>query len=149
MFITDPDEGVRHTMIDGVHVAKVRPEHTGGVYEVFEVHADPAPSAPPHAAPWTGSLHLIEGNMTVRAGGKVHELRPGATLTVPAHTAFTFEVTAPARFLGVTTGNGAGRFFADFARSVPLDRPLEEVVPLAAAVAQRHGVTLDAPAAAP
>ncbi|MGD9531934.1 cupin domain-containing protein [Pseudonocardia sp.] len=136
MFTTLPDAGVRLDMIDGVHVAKVRPEHTGGVYEVFEVLAEPAPAAPPHAAPWAASLHLLDGTLTVRAGGRVHRVAPGDTVTLPAHTAYTVDVQdGAARFVAVTTGTGAGRFFADAVAAGP---DIGAVV----AAAARHGVSI-------
>jgi hypothetical protein len=47
-----------------------------------------------------------------------------------------------ARFLAITSGEGAGRFFADFAGSVPADRPVEESMDAILSVTRRHGVTL-------
>lgn len=139
MFTTHADEGVRHNMIDGLHIAKVRPEHTGGVYEVFDVHAVPAPGAPPHAAPWAASLYLLDGELSIHVGDRTHHLTPGAAITLPAHTAYALDLAGPARFIAVTSGTGAGRFFADFARSVDPDAPDFAAI---AAVTARHGVTL-------
>ncbi|GAA4447320.1 hypothetical protein GCM10023148_53650 [Actinokineospora soli] len=130
---------MRHHMIDGVHIATARPEHTGGVYEVFDVHAVPAPGAPPHAAPWAASLCLLDGDLAVHVGGATHRIAPGGAITVPAHSTCAFEVTGSARFIAVTSGTDAGRFVADFARSVD---PAAPDFAVAAAVAARHGVTL-------
>ncbi len=53
-------------------------------------------------------------------------------------------VGATARLLAITTGDGAGRFFADFAETVPLDRPIEETLPAILDVTGRHGVAVSA-----
>lgn len=139
----EPGGGARHEMIDGAHVVKAGPEATGGAYEVFEVVAPRAPAAPLHAAPWTGTLHLLEGEVRFITATEAYDLRPGATLSTRGGTPFTFEVVSDsARFLAVTSGDGAGRFFADFASSVPADAPLEEALPHLLAVTGRHGVTI-------
>jgi hypothetical protein len=38
------------------------------------------------------------------------------------------------------SGDGAGRFFADFAGSVPADQPVEKAMEAILSVTQRHGV---------
>ncbi|SFB28619.1 Cupin domain-containing protein [Amycolatopsis marina] len=142
-----PGEGARLPMIDGVHIVKVSAEDTGGVYEVFEVQALRGPAAPPHRSPWAATLYLLEGAVTVQVEGRAFELAAGATISIPAGTANTFEVTSEsARFLAFTTGDGAGAFFADFARTVPIDRPFEEIMPLVLAVTERNAVTFAEPA---
>jgi hypothetical protein len=42
----------------------------------------------------------------------------------------------------ITSGDGAGRFFADFANTVPVDRPIEDSIPAIRSVTSRHGVAL-------
>lgn len=139
----EPDGGARHEMIDGTHVVKAGPDATGGAYEVFEVLAPRAPAAPPHSSPWTATLHLLEGQVQVRTADGVIDLAPGSTWTVPGGTPYTFEVLSDgARFVGVTSGDRAGRFFADLAASVPKDAPMEEAIPLLMAVTGRHGVSV-------
>ncbi|WP_020423381.1 cupin domain-containing protein [Amycolatopsis sp. ATCC 39116] len=141
-----PGEGLPLAMSDGIHTVKAGAEHTGSVYEVFEVDAPRAPAAPPHRSPWAGTMYVLDGAVTVQADGETHDLGPGAAITIPAQCAFTFEVTTEnARLLAVTTGDGAGRFFADFAATVPADRPLEEVLPRLLEVTRRHGVSIAEP----
>ncbi|WP_116110152.1 cupin domain-containing protein [Amycolatopsis ruanii] len=141
--LTGPGAGVPLAMPDGVHTVKAGAEHTGGVYEVFEVEAPRAPAGPPHRSPWAGTMYVVEGDVTVHAAGEVHDLGPGAAITIPARCPFTFEVTSKAaRVLAITTGDGAGRFFADFAATVPAGRPIEEVLPAVLEVIRRHGVSL-------
>lgn len=136
-------EGTRHRMIDGDHVAKATVQDDEGAFEVFEVLAPAAPMGPPHVSPWTGVLFLVEGRVTAVVDGTAYDVRPGDVVVFPAGTPSTFEVVeGPARFVAVTSGVRAGRFFADFAAAVPLDRPIEASIPAILAVAGRHGVAL-------
>ncbi|MFC5380473.1 cupin domain-containing protein [Aquipuribacter nitratireducens] len=139
-----PGQGAHHRMVDGDHVAKALVEDACGAFEVFEVVAEPGPPAPPHVSPWSGVLFVLEGTVRVHVEDARHDMSPGATITLPAGTSCTVEVPdgAPSRFLAVTSGTGAGRFFADFARSVALDRPLAETLPEVLAVTRRHGVVV-------
>lgn len=143
---TGPGEGVRHAMIDGDHIVKADPAATGGGYEVFEIEAPRVPAAPQHSSPWAATLCLLEGTLTMYVGQQAYELVPGATITVPAEVPCSFAVTSEsARFLAITSGAGAGKFFADFAASVPLDRPIEELLPVVLAVTRRHSVAIIEP----
>ena len=138
-----PGEGRRYPMIDGDHVVKAAVHDPDGSFEVFEVLAPAAPMAPPHVSPWTGVLFLLEGRVTALVGGTTYDVEPGGVVVFPAGTPCTFEVVGEsARFVAVTSGNGAGRFFADFASSVPADRPVEESMETILSVNRRHGVSL-------
>lgn len=138
-----PGGGRRYPMIDGDHVAKVAVHDTEGAFEVFEVIAPAAPMAPPHVSPWTGVLFLLEGRVTAVVGDTTYDVEPGGVVVFPAGTPSTFEVVGEsARILGITSGDRAGRFFADFADSVPPDRPAEESLEAILAVTRRHGVRL-------
>jgi quercetin dioxygenase-like cupin family protein len=138
-----PGEGRHYPMIDGDHVAKAAVQDSGGAFEVFEVVAPAAPMAPPHVSPWTGVLFLLEGRVTALVDGTSHDVEPGGLVVFPAGTPSTFQVVGEsARFLAITSGEGAGRFFADFAGSVPADRPVEESMDAILSVTKRHGVTL-------
>ena len=140
---TRPDEGVRLHMPDGAHIVKASAEETGGAYEVFEVDAPSAPTAPLHRSPWTGTMYLLEGSLLIRFEDGELELNPGSSITIPGEVAFTLDVLGEsARFLAVTSGDRAGKFFADFVASVPAQRPFEEVFPQIAAVTSRHGVSV-------
>jgi quercetin dioxygenase-like cupin family protein len=145
-----PDEGARFEMPDGAHIARASAEETGGAFEVFEVEAPAAPSAPLHRSPWTGTMFVLEGSLRVRFEDGEVDLTAGSSITIPGQTAFTFDVLGEsARFLAVTSGDRAGRFFADFAASVPTRRPFEEVFSQVAAVTSRHGVSVVEPVAGP
>ena len=138
-----PGAGQSHQMIDGDHVAKAAIHDTNGAFEVFEVIAPAAPMAPPHVSPWTGVLFLLEGRVTALVGDETYAVEPGGVVVFPAGTPSSFEVVGEsARFVAITSGDRAGQFFADFAGSVPSDRPVEESMETVLAVTQRHGVRL-------
>ncbi|GAB3842036.1 cupin domain-containing protein [Dactylosporangium cerinum] len=141
-----PGDGRHYPMIDGDHVAKAAVQDTAGAFEVFEVIAPAAPPAPPHVSPWSGVLYLIEGRITALVDGTPHDVEPGGIVVIPAGTPATFEVVGgSARFLAITSGDGAGRFFADFADfadSVPADRPATDSMAAILSVTSRHGVAL-------
>ena len=138
-----PGEGETYRMIDGDHVAKAAVQDARGAFEVFEVVAPAAPMAPPHVSPWTGVLFLLEGRVTALVDGTSYDVEPGGVVVFPAGTPSTFEVVGEsARIVAITTGDGAGRFFADFASSVPRDRPVEESMAEILAVTRRHGCAL-------
>jgi quercetin dioxygenase-like cupin family protein len=138
-----PGEGQHYPMIDGDHVAKAVVQDSAGSFEVFEVLAPAAPMAPPHISPWSGVLYLVEGRVTALVGDMSYDMQPGAVVVFPAGTPSTFQVVdGSARFVAITSGDGAGRFFADFAGSVPVDQPVEDSLGAILSVTQRHGVSL-------
>ncbi|HYI59298.1 MAG TPA: cupin domain-containing protein [Microlunatus sp.] len=138
-----PGEGRHYPMIDGDHVAKAAVHDACGAFEVFEVIAPAAPMAPPHVSPWTGVLFLLEGRITAMVGGTSYDIDPGGVVVFPAGTPATFGVVGEsARFVAVTSGDGAGRFFADFADSVPVGQPIEDAMEAIASVTRRHSVSL-------
>jgi quercetin dioxygenase-like cupin family protein len=138
-----PGEGLHYPMIDGDHIVKATVQDAAGAFEVFEIAAHAAPMAPPHVSPWTAVLFLLEGRVTAHVDGTAYDVEPGGVVVFPAGTPSTFEVVGEsARFVGITSGNGAGRFFADFSSSVPADRPAEESMAAILSVTERHGVAL-------
>ena len=138
-----PGEGQHYPMIDGDHIAKAAVQDAAGAFEVFEVIARAAPMAPPHVSPWTGVLFLLQGRISAHVGGTSYDVEPGGLVVFPAWTPSTFEVVGEsARFVAITSGDRAGRFFADFAGSVPSDQPVEESMEAILTVTQRHGVRL-------
>lgn len=137
------EEGTHYPMIDGDHVAKAAVHDVEGDFEVFEITAAAAPMAPPHASPWSAVLYLVQGRVRAQVGDETHDVRPGGVVVFPAGTPSTFEVVGGrARMVAITSGAGAGRFFADFAASVPADQPASESFDRIVSVTRRHGVTL-------
>lgn len=138
-----PGEGKHYPMIDGDHVAKATVQDSAGSFEVFEVIAPARPMAPPHVSPWSGVLYLVEGRVTALVGDTSYDVQPGAVVVFPGGIPCSFEVVGDsARFVAITSGDGAGRFFADFASSVPVDQPVEDSLGAIRSVTQRHGVAL-------
>ena len=138
-----PGEGRHYPMIDGDHVAKAVVQDPAGSFEVFEVVAPAAPMAPPHVSPWSGVLYLVEGQIRAFVDDGSYDVQPGGVVVIPAGTPTTVEVVGDsARFLAITSGDRAGRFFADFAGTVPVDQPVEDSLGAILSVAQRHGVSL-------
>ena len=138
-----PGEGRHYAMIDGDHIAKAAIQDGGGAFEVFEVVAPAAPMAPPHVSPWSGVLYLLQGRVTALVDGTSYDVEPGGLVVAPSGTPWTFAaVGESARFLAITSGDGAGRFFADFASSVPADQPVKDSMAAILAVTERHGVAL-------
>jgi hypothetical protein len=79
--------------------------------------------------------------VTAVIGGERYDAGRWDGVVLPAGTPATFQVVeGPARFVAVTSGGRFGRFFGDFAESVPLDRPVEESLATVLAVTGRHGV---------
>jgi len=138
-----PGDGRHYPMIDGDHIAKIAVHDAVGAFEVFEVIAPARPMAPPHVSPWTGVLFLLEGRISTFVDGTSYDVEPGGLVVVPAGTPATFAVVSEsARLLAITSGDGAGRFFADFAGSVPVGQPAEDSMAAILAVTGRHGVAL-------
>jgi hypothetical protein len=136
-----PGAGHHYRMIGGDHVMKAAVEDNQGAFEVFELVAPAAPMAPPHISPWTGVLFLLEGRVRALVDGTTYDVEPGGVVVFPVGTPCTFEVVGEsARIVGVTSGTGAGRFFAEMADSVPHDRPVEQSLDAILSVTQRHGV---------
>ncbi|WP_410614617.1 cupin domain-containing protein [Amycolatopsis sp. lyj-109] len=113
---------------------KIGAEHTGGAYEVFEVDAPRGPSVPPHAEPWAKSFYVLRGRITVYVDGELHDLGPGASISIPAGAINTFTVHTPsAQFLAVCPTDGMGRFFRAVDRATPEEIP---------EIAGHHGIEL-------
>ena len=139
-----PDEGAHHLMPDGDHVAKATVRDSEGAFELFEIRAVAGPPVPQHASPWSGVLYVLEGTVAAVVDGTSYQVPPGGLVTMPAGVPCTFAVDGDeARFLAVTTGDGAGRFFAEAAAAMTPGVPLEEAMATIAEVNARHGVALD------
>ena len=138
-----PGEGRHNPMIDGDHIAKAAVQDANGAFEVFETIAPAAPMSPPHVSPWSSVVFLLQGRITAVVDGTSYDVEPGGLVIFPAGTPGTFEVVGDsARFLSVTSGDGAGRFLADFASTVPVNQPIEDSMAVILSVTERHGVAL-------
>ena len=123
-------------------VAKVGPQDTNGAWEMFEL-SGPSKSGPPlHSHPWIEAYYVLDGEVLIRAGGRDETLRPGDFSLVPADVAHSFRIVSDtARFLVMTSGDGAGKFFADVDRECAGDVDMDTII----AVALRNNLTLQGP----
>lgn len=138
---TDPGEGARLNTIDSVATVKVAADDTDGEYELFEINAPIGSGIPPHRHAWPEAYYVLSGALAVQVGARQIELAPGGTVTVPPNAAHTFTVSAPGTsFLAFSLTAASGHLFADLDRTVPTDRPMEEIIPLVMEVAARNGV---------
>jgi quercetin dioxygenase-like cupin family protein len=142
--------GARLDTVDAIATEKVASRDTDGTYELFEIDAGEGSGVPPHRHPWPEAYYLLEGELTVLVGRRTIVLTPGDSLTVPPDAVHTFTVSSPTvRFLAFSLTDGTGRLFRDLDRTVPSDRPIEEIAPLLMEVATRNGVRFVQPAPAP
>jgi quercetin dioxygenase-like cupin family protein len=85
---------------------------TQGRYEVFEVRGVAGGGAPPHRHPWDEEFHVTEGTVEIFVRDSWRSYRTGESVRVPAGVLHGFRTGASAaKFLAVTSPQGAGRFF--------------------------------------
>jgi quercetin dioxygenase-like cupin family protein len=138
---SDAGDGVRLNTVDSIATVKVAATDTDGEYELFEIDAPVGSGIPPHRHPWAEAYYVLSGALTVQVGARHMALGAGASVTVPPNAAHTFTVSEPGtRFLAYSLTPASGELFADLDRTVPGDRPIEEVVPLLIEVAARNRV---------
>jgi len=114
---------------------------TEGRFELFEVEGERGSGPPPHAHPWTESFVVVDGAVLVEWGDERAVLEARSSVIVPAECVHRFEVTSPvARFLTVTAGDRASRFFFDLSQAAP-GPPTPETLPAIVEVARRNGLT--------
>ncbi len=127
---------------DAIITVKAGAEHTGA-FELFEVDAPRGPAVLPHGTPWPKAYYVLHGRMAVLVDGEIHDLGPGASITVPAGGMHTFTVHTPSvKYLAFSPGAQMGRFFRDVDQAVPAGTPMTEAAPLLTEVLHRQGITL-------
>ena len=135
-------EGEQLDTVDSTATVKVRADDTDGEYELFEINAPEGPGAPPHRHPWAEAYYLLDGTLEVTVGARQFRLAPGGSITVPPNAVHSMTaIGGPVTFLAFSMTAGTGQLFADLDRSVPRDRPIEEIVPVLVEVAERNQVT--------
>ena len=85
---------------------------TAGRYDLIEGGGPPGSQTPLHRhTRYAEQFYVLEGELTVWAGGRTAVLRPGDVFTVPAGTAHAVAVTGsgPARALAVASPSGFAR----------------------------------------
>ena len=91
-------------------------EDTAGRYDLIEGNPAPGYQTPLHRhTRYAEQFYVLEGELTVWAGGRTAVLRPGDVFTVPAGTAHAVPVTGsgPARALAVASPSGFARLIME------------------------------------
>ena len=84
-------------LLDILWVVHATGEQTQGNYSMIEQWMSPDGGPPPHVHPYADeSFWVIEGEMTVKVGGKTLVLVPGSLGHVPRNTVHSFKVTSKA-----------------------------------------------------
>lgn len=134
--------GQRLNTVDSTATVKIDAADTSDAYELFEVDAPEGPGVPPHRHPWAEAYYVLEGHLRVQVGQQRYDLEPGSSITVPPNAIHATEADGGScRFLAFSLSAGTGLLFADLDRSVDPSRPMDELVPVILAVAERNGVS--------
>ncbi|MCM1983662.1 cupin domain-containing protein [Lyngbya confervoides] len=112
-------------------------------YQVFELTGPMNSGPPPHRHPWAESFFILEGEVELLFGDQTMVGRPGDFVSAAAEQLHTFRIISQtARFLVITSGISASKFFKEMDQSVGHDcSDMDRVM----AVASRHHVIPDAP----
>jgi quercetin dioxygenase-like cupin family protein len=90
--------------------------NTGGRYDLVEAWSSPGRPTPPHRhGAYAEQLYVLDGELTVWAGGRKAVLRPGDDLLIPAGTAHAVAATGdvPGRALVVASPSGLARLIRE------------------------------------
>jgi quercetin dioxygenase-like cupin family protein len=111
---------------------------TEGAYEVFELTGPFNSGPPPHYHPWGESFFILEGEVEILVGDTQKVATAGCFASVPGGSVHTYRIVSPtARFLVMTQGANASKFFTDMDREIdPQALDMDKVI----AVAARHHV---------
>ena len=107
-------EGERLWFVGTLATIRVPGEAVGGRYALIEFLFPKHASPPRHTHPQDESYIVIEGHLTVHAGGHRFDLETGGAATVPMGVPHTFRVDSEtARVLVLSTPAGLERFVRD------------------------------------
>jgi|SRR6185295_1035549 len=143
-FIRSQSELPRALNVLGEHVTVLASGAATGGYEIFRQEGEPGQGPPPHAHDWDESFLVVAGKVEIGIGERSVICGPGSIAHVPAGTSHWFRFETGGEMISVTSKLGASEFFADVDRAAPKG-PLDLETTLA--VAERHGLTVFAPAA--
>ena len=117
-----PGEGERLWFLGTLAIIKVPGEASDGRFALIEFLFPRHTSPPLHTHPQDESYIVLEGQLTLQAGGRRFELAPGAAAVVPMGVAHTFRVDSnTARVLVLSTPAGLEEMVRD--GSVPAITP--------------------------
>jgi quercetin dioxygenase-like cupin family protein len=117
-----PGDGEPLWFLGTLAIIKVPGEASDGRFALIEFLFPRHTSPPLHTHPQDESYIVLEGQLTVQAGGRRFELAPGAAAVVPMGVAHTFRVDSnTARVLVLSTPAGLEEMVRD--GSVPAITP--------------------------
>jgi quercetin dioxygenase-like cupin family protein len=117
-----PGDGEPLWFLGTLAIIKVPGEASDGRFALIEFLFPRHASPPLHTHPQDESYIVLEGQLTVQAGGRRFELAPGAAAVVPMRVAHTFRVDSnTARVLVLSTPAGLEEMVRD--GSVPAITP--------------------------
>lgn len=115
-------EGERLWFLGTLAIVRVPGEAVDDRFALIEFLFPEGASPPRHTHPQDESYFVVEGRLTVEAGGERREMAPGGTVAVPMETPHTFRVdSTTARVLVLSTPAGLERMVRD--GSVPATAP--------------------------
>jgi quercetin dioxygenase-like cupin family protein len=119
---TGPGDGERLWFLGTLAIIKVPGEASDGRFALIEFLFPRHSSPPLHTHPQDESYVVLDGQLTMQAGGRRFELEPGAAAVVPMGVAHTFRVdSSTARVLVLSTPAGLEEMIRD--GSVPAITP--------------------------
>jgi quercetin dioxygenase-like cupin family protein len=114
------DEGERRWFLGTLATIKISGEAVDGRYALIEFVFPRGASPPVHTHPQDESYVVLDGELTIVAGGERLQLGPGGAAAVPLGVPHTFRVDSDtARVLVLSTPAGLERLIRD--ASVPAD----------------------------
>ena len=136
--------GLTHLGIGaGTYTILISGEQTGGRYTLIDMLV-PKGGPPPHRHDFEEMFHMLEGELEVTFRGKLHRLKPGQTLNIPANAPHGFKVVSdgPARFLCMCQPAGQEEFFRLVGEPLP-ERTSPPTPPTPEVMAERQKLLAD------
>jgi quercetin dioxygenase-like cupin family protein len=116
-------------------------EKTGSV-EVFLQSGPEGAGPPPHTHAWDETYYVLDGQIDVLLGDRVHTVSQGELVFIPGGTPHNFQMKSKtAKFLSLNSRGGASRFFESVDREVGGAMNIPKIVEIAG----RHEVFLAPP----
>lgn len=111
----------------------------GTGYELFDLSGPADSGPPPHAHPWAEAYYVLDGQVAVNIDDQQLLVGPGAVVNIPAGHLHAYKIVSPqARFIVITTPQGASGFFADVDANVGA---MPDSLPTLIEVARRNQLT--------
>ena len=147
-----PDDGQGYWVDGDLYYLKLHSGEIGGAYAIYEMTIAPnAPGPPPHRhAETSEAFYILEGSLTMTAGGQELIATPGALSIVPPGMTHTFSNPNPelAKVFKIISPGGFEDYFTEYGLpATTRSNPLAEVpmpdLEKAAKLAEKYGLEFD------